>query len=95
MREKYTIKREMTTYDGITKTVEHTFEAVTLDEVLENVLYFLNGCSFSYLKDLIYVKEDGTEHPVLDWKTYPSEEESKQLTMFLDDLFNSKNATKN
>ena len=73
MNDKYTFRREYTDLYGQTKTVEHTIQAETLSEILEEFLYFMNGCSFSYLKDLIYVKEDGSEEPVIDWKTYEVE----------------------
>ena len=65
--DKYTFRREFTDLHGQTKTVEHTIEAETLDEILQDFLYFLNGCSFSYVKDLIFVKESGEEVSVMDW----------------------------
>lgn len=74
MVDKYTFRREFTDVYGQTKTVEHTIECDTVDEILEDFLYFLNGCSFTYVKDLIYVKEDGSEEAVIDWKTYDIEE---------------------
>ena len=67
MVDKYTFRREFTALYGQTKTVEHTIECDTLDEILEDFLYFLNGCSFTYVKDLIFVKEDGQEVSVMDW----------------------------
>jgi len=67
MVEKYTFRREYTDFHGQTSTVEHTVEAETLDEIMMSFLYFLNGCSFSYVKDLIFVKDDGTEVSVTDW----------------------------
>ena len=67
MVDKYTFRREYTDLYGQTKTVEHTVEGETLDEIIESFLYFLNGCSFSYVKDLIFVKEDGQEVSVMDW----------------------------
>ena len=69
MSDKYTFRREYTDMYGQTKTVEHTVEGETLDEIIESFLYFLNGCSFTYLKDLIFVKDDGTEVPVMDYQT--------------------------
>ena len=74
MVDKYTFRREFTDVYGQTKTVEHTIQCDTLNEILEDFLYFLNGCSFTYVKDLIYVKEDGSEEAVIDWKTYDIEE---------------------
>ena len=74
MVDKYTFRREFTDVYGQTKTVEHTIQCDTLDEILEDFLYFLNGCSFTYVKDLIYVKEDGSEEAVIDWKTYDIEQ---------------------
>jgi uncharacterized protein YcsI (UPF0317 family) len=68
MVDRYTFRREFTDLHGQTKTVEHTVEGETLSEILEDFIYFLNGCSFSYLKDLIFVKEDGQEISVLDWE---------------------------
>jgi uncharacterized protein YcsI (UPF0317 family) len=67
MVDKYTFRREFTDVYGQTKTVEHTIQCDTLNEILEDFLYFLNGCSFSYVKDLIFVKEDGQEVSVMDW----------------------------
>ena len=67
MKDKYTFRREYTDMYGQVSTVEHTVEAETLDEIMMSFLYFLNGCSFSYVKDLIFVKEDGTEVSVMDW----------------------------
>ena len=67
MKDKYTFRREYTDMYGQVSTVEHTVEAETLDEIMMSFLYFLNGCSFSYVKDLIFVKEDGTEVSVTDW----------------------------
>ena len=67
MGEKYTFRREYTDMYGQVSTVEHTVEGETLDEIMMNFLYFLNGCSYSYVKDLIFVKEDGTEVSVTDW----------------------------
>ena len=74
MVDRYTFRREFTDMYGQTKTVEHTMEGETLPEILKDFLYFLNGCSFSYVKDLVYVKEDGSEEAVIDWKTYDIEE---------------------
>lgn len=67
MKDKYTFRREFTDMYDQTKTVEHTIECDTLDELLEEFLYFMNGCSFTYVKDLIWVKEGGQEISVLDW----------------------------
>ena len=67
MVDKYTFRREYTDMYCQTKTVEHTVEGETLDEIIESFLYFLNGCSFTYVKDLIFVKEDGQEVSVMDW----------------------------
>ena len=67
MVDKYTFRREFTDLYGQIKTVEHTVEGETLDEIVESFLYFLNGCSFTYVKDMIFVKEDGQEVSVLDW----------------------------
>lgn len=67
MADKYTFRREYTDLYGQTSTVEHTVEAETLDEVMMTFLYFLNGCSYSYVKDLIFVKENGQEVSVTDW----------------------------
>lgn len=67
MKDKYTFRREYTDMYEQVSTVEHTVEAETLNEIMMSFLYFLNGCSFSYVKDLIFVKEDGTEVSVTDW----------------------------
>ena len=69
MTDKYTFRREFTDLHGQTSTVEHTVEAEMLDEIMMSFLYFLNGCSFSYVKDLIFVKEDGTEVSATDWES--------------------------
>jgi hypothetical protein len=65
--EKYTFTRKSKDLYGQTKKVTHKVEAETLPEILEEMLYFLNGCSFTWLKDLIIVKEDGTEVPVVGY----------------------------
>lgn len=67
MKDKYTFRREFTDMYGQVSTVEHTVEAETLDELVMTFLYFLNGCSYCYVKDMIYVKEDGQEISVTDW----------------------------
>jgi len=92
MKDKYTFRREFTDmYEQIT-TVEHTVEGDTLDEIMESFLYFLNGCSFSYVKDIIFVKEDGQEISVMDWEHHNKEPETaedlNQLTIDLADAFN-------
>lgn len=89
MVDKYTFKREFTDLYGQTKIVEHTVEGETLDELLESFLYFLNGCSFSYVKDLIFVKEDGQEVSVMDWDSsiYSSVQGGGDMTIdTVDDL---------
>ena len=87
MNDKYTFRREYTDLYGQTKTVEHTVEGETLDEIIESFLYFLNGCSFSYVKDLIFVKEDGQEVSVMDWEYHNKEpqtaEDLDQMTLDL------------
>ena len=67
MVDKYTFRREFTDMYGQTSTVEHMVEGNTLDEIMMSFLYFLNGCSYSYVKDLIFVKEGGEEVSVTDW----------------------------
>lgn len=67
MADKYTFRREFTDMYGNTKTVEHTIEADTVSEILEDFLYFMNGCSFAYIRDLIYVTENGQEHPITEY----------------------------
>lgn len=52
-QSKFTLKRE--SVDG--STIEYTFEADYLPEVLENFKFFLNGCSYTYIKDLNYENE--------------------------------------
>ncbi len=73
MVDKYTFRREFTDMYDQTRTIEHTVNAETLPEILEDFLYFLNGCSFSYVKDLIYVTEDGSEESVMEWNTHEIE----------------------
>lgn len=89
MKDKYTFRREVTDFYGQTSVVEHTVEGETLDEVVESFLYFLNGCSYSYVKDLIFVKEDGSEQGVTDWDSSIYEpqtaEDLDQLTLELQD----------
>jgi hypothetical protein len=80
MKDKYTFRREFTDmYEQIT-TVEHTVEGDTLDEIMESFLYFLNGCSYSYVKDLIFVKEDGQEISVTDWDFHNKDNNPDQIT---------------
>ena len=88
MVDKYTFRREFTDMYEQTTTVEHTVEGDTLDEIMESFLYFLNGCSFSYVKDLIFVKEDGTEVSVTDWDSdiYDENETVDDLQSELDFL---------
>jgi len=38
--DKYTFRREYTDLYGQTKTIEHTLEGETLDEIVEGFLYF-------------------------------------------------------
>ena len=87
MVDKYTFRREFTDLYGQKKIVEHTVEGETLDEIIESFLYFLNGCSFSYVKDLIFVKEDGQEVSIMDWEYHKKEpetvEEHNQMTIDL------------
>lgn len=63
--DKYTFTR--TSSDG--RTVTHTIQADQLDEILEQFIYFMKGCSFTYLEDLIYVKSNGKEHSVLGFES--------------------------
>jgi hypothetical protein len=90
MTDKYTFRREYKDYYGQLKTIEHSIEGETLDEILEAFLYFLNGCSFSYVKDIIWVREDGTEVPVigyLDTLPLPDDIENvDQLSLVLDNM---------
>jgi len=87
MVDKYTFRREFTDLYDQTKIVEHSVEGETLDEIIESFLYFLNGCSFSYVKDLIFVKEDGQEVSIMDWQYHKKEpetvEEHNQMTIDL------------
>lgn len=69
MTDKFVLRRETKDVFGKKKVVKHTFEGETLDEVLENVIYFLNGCSYTYLRDLIMVKDGGQEIPILDYQS--------------------------
>ena len=59
--DKYSFTR--TSDDG--RTVTHTIQTDQLDEILEQFIYFLKGCSFTYLEDLIYLKSNGRVHSVL------------------------------
>lgn len=85
MSDKYTFRREFTDMYGATKVVEHTVDAETLSDILEDFLYFINGCSFSYVRDLIYVKEDGQEVQILGYEVNEPEtvEDLDQLTLDL------------
>jgi len=74
MGEKYTFRREFTDMYGKTRVIEHTLEPEGLGEVLEDFIYFLNGCSFLYVKDLIWVKENGQEESVLGYEPRTVEE---------------------
>ena len=87
MKDKYTFRREVTDFYGQTSVVEHTVEGETLDEVVESFLYFLNGCSYSYVKDLIFVKEDGSEQGVTDYQVDEPQtaDDLNQLTIDLAD----------
>jgi len=88
--DKYTFRREYTDLYGQTKTIEHTLEGETLDEIVEGFLYFLNGCSFTYVKDLIFVKENGQEVAILDYESKNADpqtaEDLDQLTLDLDEV---------
>lgn len=88
MVDKYTFRRESTDLYGQTNTVEHTVEGETLDEVMTSFLYFLQGCSYSYVKDLIFVKESGEEVSVTDWDSdiYNKNETADDLQDQLDFL---------
>ena len=100
MKDKYTFRREYTDLYGQTSVVEHTVEGETLDEIMMTFLYFLNGCSYSYVKDLIFVKEDGQEVSVTDWDSsiynpQNAEEldgEIDQLSLVLENIEKSNNA---
>lgn len=87
MSDKYTFRREFTDMYGQTKTVEHTMEGETLTEILEDFLYFLNGCSFTYVKDLIFVKENGTEISVMDYELPSTAGEFDQITLDLSNKY--------
>lgn len=52
-QSKFILKRENA--DG--SIIEYTFAADYLPEVLENIKFFLNGCSYTYVKDLYYENE--------------------------------------
>jgi hypothetical protein len=84
MVDKYTFRRDFTDLYGQTRTVEHTVEGETLDEIIESFMYFLNGCSFSYVKDLIFVKESGEEVSVMDWEHHNKEPETVEEHNHLD-----------
>ena len=94
MSDKYTFRREFTDMYGQTKTVEHTLEGETLDEIVEEFLYFLNGCSFMYVKDLIFVKEGGQEIAILDYQPENTEPQTAQdldqLTLDLSNIVQRK-----
>ena len=85
MSDKYTFRREFIDMYGATKVVDHTVEAENLSEILEDFLYFLNGCSFSYVRDLIFVKEDGQEVQILGYEVDEPQtaEDLDQLTLEL------------
>ena len=85
MKDKYTFRREFTDMYGSIRTVEHTIEPENLSELLEDFLYFLNGCSYSYVRDLIYVKEDGQEVAILDYQVDEPKtaEDLNQMTLNL------------
>ena len=86
MGDKYTFRREFTDMYGKTKVVEHTFEGETLGEIMEEFLYFLNGCSFLYVKDLIWVKDNGQEEAILDWQA-----DNLKTVSDVDDIINELN----
>lgn len=91
--DKYTFRREYTDIYGQTSTVEHTVEGETLDEIMMSFLYFLQGCSYSYVKDLIFVKESGEEVSVTDWEkediiTFDEPKTADELDIFTLDLSN-------
>ena len=94
MTDKYTFRREFTDMYGQTKTVEHTMEGETLPEILEDFLYFLNGCSFTYVKDLIFVKETGEEVGVIGWERdlddiETSDDLINEIDMFVEKMNNA------
>ena len=78
--DKYTFRREYTDMYGRTRVIEHKFESESLNEIVEDFLWFLNGCSFSYVKDLIYVTENG-EEAVLDYSYSKSSSDSDTIVL--------------
>jgi len=51
--DEYTLER--ITYDPegeVESRVYHTFKADEITELLDNMTYFIQGCSFSYVKGL-------------------------------------------
>lgn len=70
---KYTFRRESS--DG--KIIEVKFEADFLGEIVDEFRYFLNGCSFSYVKDIEWI----------DYKTYDDDiQDSDDLKRIVNDL---------
>jgi hypothetical protein len=63
MTDKYIFRREFTDLYGSTTVVEHTIQEETLDEIILAFQYFLNGCSFTYLKELDYTLHGEQKEP--------------------------------
>jgi len=56
--DEYTLER--ITYDPegeVESRVYHTFKADEITELLDNMTYFIQGCSFSYVKGLTANRE--------------------------------------
>lgn len=76
--ERYTFIRETKDLHGNVKTVTHQFDSSGMaDEVLTEFLYFMQGCSYTWLRDLIMVKEGGQEVSITDYQEYLSETNSE------------------
>lgn len=50
--EEYSLSRRVYEDGEIVSDIDHNFTAEDLDTILENITYFLMGCSFTYLKGL-------------------------------------------
>lgn len=58
-REEYKLERTIIDSNGkVENRVTHTFNGESLPEILDQLTYFLKGCSFTYVKELNYLGEE-------------------------------------
>ena len=86
-KDKFTFKY-IDGYSG--KEVTHSFQTNgTLDEALEQLVYFFQGLSYTWLQDIKYVKADGEEVSTM-FKYNSPPKQKRQLELLVEDIFNTK-----